>query len=256
MHRLLDRQVMEATGPDGEFDLAHFLAAVAKTYAHADDERRGIVRSMQLMSDEAAALTKELRDSTGSQLQAVLDHVKDVIMTVDEEGHIASLNMTGQRVFGHTESEAIGRSVSFLLPRLAVDQPTCAVLDQLAARLDDTQVDLAAHETFGQHADGSLFTAEIAVSKTTLNRRTAYVVCLRDTTERKRAELMATGERRVFERLAANVELSSALEAITSVVEQVAPESVCAIWTLDVARQTLHHCAGPSLPDTYVSAMD
>ena len=169
MHRLLDRQVMEATGPDGEFDLTKFLAAVDKTYARAEDERRGIVRSMQLMSEEATALTREVKESTGSQLQAVLDHVKDVIMTVDEEGHIASLNMTGQRVFGHTESEAIGRPLGFLLPRLAGDQPICGVLDVLAARLEDTQVDLAAHETLGQHANGSLFAAEISVSKTTLN---------------------------------------------------------------------------------------
>jgi diguanylate cyclase (GGDEF)-like protein/PAS domain S-box-containing protein len=256
MHRLLDRQVLEATGPDGKFDLAKFLAAVDKTYAQADDERRGIVRSMQLMSDEAAALTKELKDSTGSQLQAVLDHVKDVIMTVDEAGHIASLNMTGQRVFGHTEAETVGRPVSFLLPRLGGDLPICTVLDQLAARLEDTQVDLSAHETFGQNANGSLFAAEIAVSKTMLNRRTIYVVCLRDATERKRAELMAAGERRVFERLAANVDLSVALEAITGLIEQISPESTCAIRMLDPAGERLHHCAGPNLPSTYIAAME
>ncbi len=247
---------MEATGPDGEFDLTKFLAVVDKTYARAEDERRGIVRSMQLMSEEATALTREVRESTGSQLQAVLDHVKDVIMTVDEEGHIASLNMTGQRVFGHTESEAIGRPLGFLLPRLAGDQPICGVLDVLAARLEDTQVDLAAHETLGQHANGSLFAAEIAVSKTTLNRRTAYVVCLRDTTERKRAELMAAGERRVFERLAANVDLPIALEAITGLVEQIVPESICAIRRLDPAGERLQHCAGPNLPPAYIAAME
>ncbi|NLG76509.1 MAG: EAL domain-containing protein [Xanthomonadaceae bacterium] len=256
MHRLLDRQVREATRPDGELDLAKLLSAVEQTYARAEDERRGIVRSMQLMSEEATALTKELKESTASQLQAVLDHVKDVIMTIDGEGHIASLNMTGQRVFGHTEAEAIGRPLNFLLPRLAGDQPICEVLDQLAARLEDTQVDLSAHETFGQHANGSLFAAEMAVSKTTLNRRTAYVVCLRDTTERKRAELMAAGERRVFERLAANLDLPIALEAITSIVEQVAPESTCAIRMLDPAGEHLRHCAGPNLPSAYVAAME
>lgn len=247
---------MEATGANGELDLAKLLSAVERTYQQADDERRGIVRSMQLMSEEASALTREVKESTGSQLQAVLDHVKDVILTVDDDGHIASINMTGQRVFGQTESEAIGRPLGFLLPRLAGARPIRDVLDQLAARLEDTQVDLAAHETFGQHASGTLFHAEIAVSKTTLNRRTAYVVCLRDTTERKRAELMAIGERRVFERLAANVELSIALEAITRLVEQVSPEAICAIRMLDAAHQTLHHCAGPSLPAAYVAAME
>ena len=105
MHRLLDKQLKDARGPDGELDLAKLLTAIESTYARADDERRGIVRSMQLMSDEATSLTRELRESTASQLQAVLDHVKDVIVTVDEAGHIVSLNATGQRVFGHAEAD-------------------------------------------------------------------------------------------------------------------------------------------------------
>src|SRR5512138_1114397 len=188
MHRLLDKQVKDAVGPNGEIDIARLLAAVESTYARADDERRGIVRSMQLMSDEATTLTRELRESTASQLQAVLDHVKDVIVTVDEAGHIVSLNATGQRVFGHSEAEITGRSLSFLLPQLADKQTLAAQLEQLAARLDDTQVDLAPHETLGLHSNGTYFPAEIAVSKTQLNRRTLYVVCLRDTTDRKAAD--------------------------------------------------------------------
>ena len=111
---------------------------------------------MQLMSDEATALTRELRESTASQLQAMLDHVKDVILTVDETGHIASINATGQRVFGHAEAEVIGRPLSFLLPQLGAEADRLRdELEQLAARLDDTQVDLAPHETLGLHANGT-----------------------------------------------------------------------------------------------------
>ena len=256
MHRLLDRQVLEATLANGELDVAALLAIVDRAYSKADDERRGIVRSMQLMSDEAATLTRELKQSTSSQLQAVLDHVKDVILTIDAEGHIATLNMTGQRVFGHSESEVIGRPLEFLLPKLALDEPIDEVLDQLAARLEDTQVDLSPHETMGQHASGAQFPAELAVSKTMLNRRTAYVLCLRDTSERKRAEQMSAGERRVFERLAANVDLPITLEAITDLVEQVVPECICAIRVLDTEAQHLKHCAGSNLPTAYVAAME
>src|SRR6187401_1199627 len=119
MHRLLEKQMREATRPDGELDLARFLSSVEGMYSRTDDERRGIVRSMQLMSDEATALTRELRESTASQLQAILDHVKDAIITVDEAGHVTSVNATGQRVFGHSESDVLGRPVSFLLPQLS-----------------------------------------------------------------------------------------------------------------------------------------
>lgn len=193
MHRLLEKQMREATRPDGELDLAKFLATVEGMYARTDEERRGIVRSMQLMSDEATALTREIKESTASQLQAILDHVKDVIITVDEAGHIASVNATGQRVFGHSESDVLGRPLSFLLPQFASSDTATgeslpAQLEQLAARLDDTQVDLAQHETLGLHSNGTRFSAEIAVSKTRLNRNWVYVVCLRDTTDRKSAD--------------------------------------------------------------------
>ncbi|WP_168160060.1 EAL domain-containing protein [Steroidobacter denitrificans] len=386
MHRLLDKQLKDATGVNGELDLASFLASVADTYARTDQERRGIVRSMQLMSDEATALTRELRESTASQLQAVVDHVKDVILTVDEMGHIASLNVTGQRVFGHTEPDVDGRPLSFLLPRLAEKKPLPEILERMAARQDDTQIDLTPHETLGLRSNGTSFAAEIAVSKTRVNRKTVFVVCLRDTserklaeaalrdsearyrtlveqapeiivvadldqnrlvdvnenavrffrmtreallanspdslspphqpdgslsanahraqfertlagetpvlewvfrdgagtdiscevrwvrlhsgnarlirgsitdiTERKRSETLAAGERRVFERLAANVELRVTLEAITDAVERVCPESICAIRMLDESGKHLRLGAGPKLPAEYVAATD
>jgi diguanylate cyclase (GGDEF)-like protein/PAS domain S-box-containing protein len=386
MHRLLDKQVRDASGVDGNLDLQRLLHAVDATYASTDEERRGIVRSMQLMSDEATTLTRELREGTAGQLQAILDHVKDVILTVDSEGHVATMNATGQRVFGYSEADVIGRPLNFLLPHLSEQENLARDLDRFAARLEDTQIDLASHEAQALHADGSFFSAEVAVSKTQMHRRVVYVVCLRDTsdrklaeaalrdsearyralvehapeiiividldqnrlidvnenavrffkmeratlltsapealsppqqpdgidsvqanreylertlagelpvhewmfrdafghdiacevrwarlqsserrlvrgsiadiTERKRTEWLTAGERRVFERLAANVDLRITLEAITDVVERVAPECICAIRLLDEQGGRLQVCAGPRMPAGYVSAMD
>lgn len=188
MHHLLEQQLEEARGQDGQLDTKRLLTAIARTYERIDEERRGTVRSMQLMSEEATALTRELHESTARQLQAILDHVKDVIITVDSTGHVETLNPTGQRVFGHAEADVIGRPVDYLLPDLRQEQPLSDVLDQLAESMEDTQVDLAPHETQGLRADGQRFAAEMSVSKASVNRRTVYVLCLRDTTERKTAE--------------------------------------------------------------------
>ncbi len=99
------------------------MEVATKYYDQVDEERRGIVRSMQLMSDEAQELTRELREQTASQLQAILDHVKDVILTVDASGYIESFNPTGERVFGYSQAEIIGRPLAFLLPDLAPGPP-------------------------------------------------------------------------------------------------------------------------------------
>ena len=77
-----------------------------------------------------------------------------------------------------------------------------------------------------------------------------------DITERKRTELLTAGERRVFERLAANVDLRITLEAITDVVERVAPDAVCAIRLLDEHGMRLKLCAGPRMPAEYARAME
>jgi diguanylate cyclase (GGDEF)-like protein/PAS domain S-box-containing protein len=173
----------------GNVDLERLLQLVSRQYDQSEDERRGIVRSMQMMSEEAQELTRELREQSTMHLRAILDHVKDVILTVDETGHIDTFNPTGERVFGYAQAEVIGRPLSFLLPDMGQGGPRLAErLDNLAMRAEDTHLDLAAHETTGRNKSGERFTAELAVSKAKVQRRQVYILCLRDATERKIAE--------------------------------------------------------------------
>ncbi len=127
-------------------------------------------------------------DGTASQLQAIVDHVKDAILTVDDFGRIETMNSTAARVFGYEEQAARGRKLDLLIPSLARRGMLTEALDELAESLENTQIDLAPRETRGRRHDGTLFDAELGVSKVKLGRRTFFIVCLRDTTERKLAE--------------------------------------------------------------------
>ena len=384
-NRLLERQLIEAQGRGGELDLPTLLKTVSAHYDRIDSERRGIVRSMQLMSDEAQALTREIREQTASHLQAILDNIKDAIITVDDEGHIETFNPTGERIFGYSQAEILGRTLDFLLPEMDAPGPL-DFLERFAAKNDDTHVDLAAHQAWGVAKDGARVAVEIAVSKASLNRRDGYIVCIRDITERhlaeqsmresearyrtlvehapevivvfdvdrgkfvdvndnacrffkmdraellqsgpdkisptrqsdgspsfgvprgyidgalageapvfewvhcdalghnmpcevrfvrlpssnrrlirasitditerKRSEAVAAGERRVFEKIAANAPLSLVLEAICEVIERVMVGGFCAINLLDRERQVLIFGVAPSLPRGFVVAMD
>ncbi len=77
-----------------------------------------------------------------------------------------------------------------------------------------------------------------------------------DITERKRADAIAAGERRVFEKIAANAPLASALDSICELIERVMAESYCAINLLDHERQALNFGVAPNLPREFVAAMD
>ncbi|HXO16358.1 MAG TPA: PAS domain S-box protein, partial [Steroidobacteraceae bacterium] len=171
-------------------DLAMLLRLINDHYQTLEGERRGIVESMRLMADEARALANEVHAQSSEHLQVILDHIKDVVLALDEEGVIRTFNPTGERVFGYAEAEVVGQRVDLLIPEItmATDETVPQALQRLAASTGDTALDLAARELWARRKDGERFPAEIAVSKAPLSRREMFVLCLRDVTERRESE--------------------------------------------------------------------
>src|ERR1700685_3565098 len=123
LNHMLERQTVGARGRAGELDVEALLKSVSAHCDRIDGERRGVVRSMQLMSDEAQAMTREIREQTATHLQAILDNVKDAIITVDAAGRIESFNHPGERIFGYQPAEILGRSIGLLLADVDAKQP-------------------------------------------------------------------------------------------------------------------------------------
>jgi PAS domain S-box-containing protein len=170
-------------------DVGLLLRVINDYYVSIDNERRGIVESMRLMADEARALALEAREQSSEHLQVILDHIKDVVLSLDEEGVISTFNPTGERVFGYAEAEVVGQRIDLLIPKLAEEGETVPqALQRFAAASGDTALDLSARELWARRKGGHAFPAEIAVSKAPLSRREMFVLCLRDITERRESE--------------------------------------------------------------------
>src|SRR5262245_61530693 len=119
LHLHLRTQLRELRLRSGSpvIDIGALLRLVSAQYQTVDDERRGIVQSMRLMADEARALAHEAREQSSDYLQVILDHIKDVVLTVNEEGVVQTLNPTGERVFGFDEAEVVGQRIDLLMPK-------------------------------------------------------------------------------------------------------------------------------------------
>ncbi len=190
LHPDLKRQLRELRAAAGgkRIDVRQLLQIVSRHYEQFDEERRGIVRSMQLMSDEARSLSSELAQQGVEHLQIILDHIKDVVITVDADGSIDTINPMAQRVFGFAAAEIFGRRIDLLIPEIAVGGTVAEGLAMLAAASDSTGAGGPVEEMIARRKDGSLFAAEIAVSSARSGRVRVYVVCLRDVSERHESE--------------------------------------------------------------------
>jgi len=74
--------------------------------------------------------------------------------------------------------------------------------------------------------------------------------------ERKRAEALLAGEKRLLEMVAKGSSLSVILDALCRLVEEVSTGSLASILLLDPDGNRLWHGAAPSLPKSYTEAID
>jgi diguanylate cyclase (GGDEF)-like protein/PAS domain S-box-containing protein len=194
LHPLLQAQLRElrARVSGGRVSAHELLEMLSRYYDTVDDERRAMVRSMQLMSDEARSLGVEIAEQGAAQLQVILDHIKDVVLTANVEGIIDRANPMSERVFSYSPAELLGMRIDHLVPALAPgagnDASIAAALDRLAGAGDTLRSRRVSPEVTARRADGTSFPAEISISRARHGRNEVFVICLRDISERRATE--------------------------------------------------------------------
>ena len=188
IHPVLEQQLLEAADPAGKMRLRKLIEIISRQYNSYENDRTSLETVMRLASDEASAITERLERESAARLQAILDHVKDGIISVDHLGRIESLNRTAERFFGVRQCDVMADRLDTLLPDLAPDGDIARALEILAAAQENTHYDLAAREVVARHRAGELMPAEVLVSLMQNRRQPTYIVCVRDTAERSKAE--------------------------------------------------------------------
>src|SRR5688500_14485312 len=149
----------------GRISALEMLEMLSRYYDSMDDERRAMVRSMQLMSNEARSLGVEIAEQGAAQLQIILDHIKDVVITANGEGIVDRANPQTQRVFGYPPAELLGSHYVRPVPGIAVIGWIAHGLERLADSSNTNRGRRLSPKVMTRRVDKTLCPAEISISR-------------------------------------------------------------------------------------------
>ncbi|MGB2724654.1 MAG: PAS domain S-box protein, partial [Nitrospira sp.] len=201
MHPLLKRQLKrigldEATVPTSLDGWQQLLERVNQSYLESDQGHELLERSIALSSREMQELNEQLRRTSESQLagerdklQTVLRSIGDGLCVVDGHWNIVLLNPEGERLWGLTEKEVVGRRLHDMISLSYGTKLTEPIFTQIL--LDDTAQggsfrtdDGLLTSTTGRSFPVSCVLAPIVQE----NRSAGAVLVFRDITDRKQTE--------------------------------------------------------------------
>jgi PAS domain S-box-containing protein len=145
-----------------------------------------------------------LRDGA-ARINTIVNNVVDGIVTVDEDGAIASMNQSAERMFGYAASEVIKQKFVVLLEarcrKTYLDQMSDASTSSVIRSFFCDQCEGG----LGCRRDGTTFPVELAISQVTVKGRRLLIHIVRDMTEQKRAEQKLRLAASVFESTAEGI---------------------------------------------------
>lgn len=121
--------------------------------------------------------------SQTSRLNTLLEALADGIVTIDNVGHIESLNTSAADIFGYNSAELIGTNFNNLMPDLGGggwDGYIAILLDAKKSFHPDEKLDLT-----GLRKDGTLFPMELNIREMSLDGKQLYTGIIRDITAQK-----------------------------------------------------------------------
>ncbi|MDH4128254.1 MAG: PAS domain S-box protein [Spirochaetota bacterium] len=140
------------------------------------------------------AAEEALKDSE-IKFRSVTQTAREAIISADNKGNIISWNKGAQTIFGYTEEEILGKSLTILMPK----HYRKAHQDKLdiASRTGKSNLTDKAIELEGIRKDGSKFHLEISRTCWKSADNIFYSGIIRDITERKRVERLREDTERI-----------------------------------------------------------
>ena len=119
-------------------------------------------------------------------LEAIFEAVIDAVITIYENGLIETVNPAGEKLFGYTEDELLGRNVSVLMPSPHHEQHDQYLNNYKGG--GTPKIIGIGREVDGLRKDGTKIPVRLAVSETWVGGRRIFIGIIHNLTEVKAAE--------------------------------------------------------------------
>ena len=126
-------------------------------------------------------------ENSQNQLNAIIRHAMDGIVTISESGEIEGFNPAAEEIFGYAQEEVTGKPITMLLsPDLLVQYR--AELQRYLQSSQHGSVGIRGQEVVALRKNGEQFPMELSASEMEIKEQRFFVAIVRDVTERKLVE--------------------------------------------------------------------
>jgi PAS domain S-box-containing protein len=183
-------------------------------------------------------------------LANILDRVSDGFVALDANWRYVYLNRQAATLFGRRAEDLVGRHIWTEFPE-GVGQPFHRAYERAMAEQTFIQMENY-YEPWNRWFENRIYPSPDGLS-----------IFFHEITERKLAEQAAhesthllAGQNRVLELIAQGAPLKDSLDALLRVIEAQSPGMLCSILLLDTDGLHVRHGAAPSLPESFIRAVD
>ncbi len=224
---------------------AHTRVVPVESFILDVPEQGNLVAQLQ---QKALALEKTLEQEAArkerlAHFAAIVASSDDAIVSKTLDGLIKSWNAGAERIFGWSAEEALGRSITLIIPPERLEEEW-QILETLkrGERIDHFETVRLAKD--GRHVDVSLTVSPV---RNAAGEVIGASKIARDITARKHGEAWLTRQKEAFQAAINGAPLDVSLgKLIDAVLEQTDGQVRCALYLADAQGQRLHHVAGIS----------
>ena len=215
-----------------------------------DSQEQGIAFVMDLNQRRRMGPLPEHEERYRMATEAAID----AILILDENGEITYANPSVEYIFGYSPAEIVGRDITLLMPEFLRDEGVATLKHRLSGGQAYATWDRI--EASALHKNGREMLLEISLGKFQYSNRNLFAGILRDITERKKMQLMCTGQNQLLEMIALGVPVEEVLEKLIRLIESQTPGMLGSVLLLDEDGIHVRHGAAPNLPIAYIKAVD